>query len=255
MPELSSKDTVPSTEQGRKASSKSASGRKAHQPSQTELKDLQRCHKALERQILQAEKGRTDHGDHAASSRSGSPGQEEEEDLDLSRALSPEEPDPQPEIPPRPDQASEDPFACPVAPQDPPSAPPAHRSNSMGLQDLPETVQQLISRAISHGIATGIREHRSASAVSESLHSWRSRLSPSASLTGSPERSPEQSPSQLRGSVDLCLEDEPQRDTDLSDDEGALPDVPAFTGLFPQGLFKSLLHFQVSAPPTGRSQC
>lgn len=37
--------------------------------------------------------------------------------------------------------------------------------------------------------------------------------------------------------------EELQRDLDLSEDEDSdLPDTPAFTGLFPVGLFKSLLH-------------
>lgn len=73
-------------------------------------------------------------------------------------------------------------------------------------------------------------------------HPWSQKafilIAPSASLTGSPDRSPTRS----RCSADLGLEDEPLKDTDLSDDEGAPPDVPALTGLFPQGLFKSLLH-------------
>lgn len=61
---------------------------------------------------------------------------------------------------------------------------------------------------------------------------------PSASLIGSLQRSPSHS----GGSADLFLRQEAQREPDLSDDEGVLPDTPAFTGLFPDGLFKSLLY-------------
>lgn len=40
-----------------------------------------------------------------------------------------------------------------------------------------------------------------------------------------------------------------QRDTDLSDDEGLMPDQPAFVGLFRPHIFRSLLH---KAKPTTR---
>lgn len=182
----------------------------------------------MEQQFLQAEKERADHEASSVSARSGSQDQEANDGLDLSRALSPERTDQQyASSPPSKDQSKGDPFTCSIAPQDPPSAPPAaQRSNPLELEDLPEMVQHLIARAISYGITIGIREHRSASLVSERLHSRHIHVSPSASLTGFPERSPTRS----RGSVDLCLDDKPQRDTDLSDDEGAFPDVPAFTG-------------------------
>lgn len=44
------------------------------------------------------------------------------------------------------------------------------------------------------------------------------------------------------GSEDSLLGDEGQREFDLSEDEGLILDSPAFTGLFPPALFKSLLH-------------
>lgn len=222
-------------ETARKATSKSTSGRKSNQP-QNELNDLQRRQRALEQQFLQAEQERAEHEVNTATAQSGPQDQDTNDDLDLSGALSPERTDQQCACsPPSKAQHKGDPFACAITPQDPS---PAQSSNPLDLQVLPEVVQHLIARAISHGIATGIREHRSASVVSESLHSRRTRVSPSASLTGTPERSTTRS----KGSADLGLEDEPQRDTDLSDDDGAPPDVLAFTGLFPQELFKSLLH-------------
>lgn len=50
------------------------------------------------------------------------------------------------------------------------------------------------------------------------------------------------SPSPSSGCDESFLGDESQRELDLCEDEGLVPDPPAFTGLFPPTLFKSLLH-------------
>lgn len=147
--------------------------------------------------------------------RSGSKGPEPNEDLGLSRALSLERADQHSFTGTSPSRGHSkgDPFACLVAPKDLP--PPAEQEPAtLELEDLPEAVQNLIIRAITHDIAAGIQEHQSASLASESLHSQHTRISSSASLTGFPQRSPTRS----RASADLFLEEEERRDNDLSDD-------------------------------------
>lgn len=49
------------------------------------------------------------------------------------------------------------------------------------------------------------------------------------------------------------LEGIERRDPDLSDDEGLFPEQPAFTGLFPPTIFKSLLFKAVNAAQLGPS--
>lgn len=57
------------------------------------------------------------------------------------------------------------------------------------------------------------------------------------------------SPAPSRQSQSSLLEEEVQKDLDLSEDEGLTPDHPAFAGLFRPTLFKSLLFSKEYGPP------
>lgn len=114
---------VASASYGRKASSKSANGRKAQQPSKAELEDLERQQKALERQVSQVEKKQAILDAHTlGSNRSMTHMPDLPAAQDMTGALSPERAD-QLSLTTTPpsfrDRPKGDPFTCSITTQDP----------------------------------------------------------------------------------------------------------------------------------------
>lgn len=105
------------------------------------------------------------------------------------------------------------------------------------MQDIPECMQRIIAQAISHGIASGLRQKDKAPPKQSGDKGH--RCSHSREAQGSLPSRPV-SPS-VASEVSF-LGEEPQRDLDLSEDEESSKlDPPAFSGCFPPSLFKSLL--------------
>lgn len=124
--------------------------------------------------------------------------------------------------------AGNDPFACQIAGAWPqhiddrsytPEAsymPPATglSSNALHLSDLPDNLKQLISQAITRGVAAGLHQQCSASVVLESLACLHQD-----SLTADLPELLHQSPNHSIGSDDSFVAEGSQRELDL-DDEG-----------------------------------
>lgn len=232
----------------KKASCKSKHGSKASQLSSAELKDMKCRQKALEKQFSLVEKSQKQletvsrSSDQPVSHSSPQGSHQPSPQASLQEATGGLSPSPAPsdsqEFAPARDLSKVSHlFACSSHDENPRANRPAE-SAEVQLTYLPDNSQLLISKAISTGIAAGIRSHRSTSLVSDYLGK-QAHSSPQASLTEPSHHC--HSPSE--GSVDLVSGEEPQRDLDLSEDEDSdLPDTPAFTGLFPVGLFKSLIH-------------
>lgn len=158
--------------------------------------------------------------------------------------------------PPTPDQLSlQD---CPIAISttelwgsdslaQPPSSDPAPRQESLAsdpestpsqeavsCQLLPEQLQQLIEAAVQKSLAAGY----CLSTRTESV--WSALPVRKVSVTVQPTKDP-RSPTGSQTTHHSVLTEADYSDSGLSDDEDLLPEQPAFMGLFPQFLFKSLL--------------
>lgn len=108
-----------------------------------------------------------------------------------------------------------DPFSCSISARGPEPQPDPEPSD-LDLNQLPEALQSLITRAITRGIAIDIQEHHLTSLISDK-GLYRRGDSSSASLMGSPQRSPQRLLSRSKSTADLFLDEEVQRD----DVEGA----------------------------------
>lgn len=135
--------------------------------------------------------------------------------------------------------------ACDPLPTSP-SAPVRISSEVRPARDLaqtghrPEDIQQMIAAAMQQSLAA----HIFPTSKRPAAHSIQSDLSVS------PERGDVEDALSIVGSdfpTPSCVsrpsafEDVEAQEPELSEDEGLPPDQPAFTGLFPQALFKSLL--------------
>lgn len=106
------------------------------------------------------------------------------------------------------------------------------------ISEIPDNLRAIIHWAISHGIASGLQQrHPNDLADCEILAAQCQNQLNMEFHTSWPNR-PE-SPS-LRSELSIMGE-EGQRELDILEDEGLTPDIPAFTGLFPPALFRSLL--------------
>lgn len=163
----------------KKASCKSKHGSKASQLSSAELKDMKLRQKALEKQFSLVKKRQkqletvsrssdqpvshsTPQGSHQSSPQASI--------LEATSGLSPSlvPSDSQRFAPARDLSKASHPFACSSHDENP-RANKTAESAEVQLTDLPDNIQLLISKAISTGIAAGIRRHRSTSLVSTSI--------------------------------------------------------------------------------------
>lgn len=99
----------------------------------------------------------------------------------------------------------------------------------------------LIAEAIKQGITAGMQQTRQARSVASEFC-----MHPGQHQTSQPPREFSAlqgpcSPASSRQSQSLFLEEEGQKNLQLSEDEGLIPDQPAFAGLFCLSLFKPLL--------------
>lgn len=136
------------------------------------------------------------------------------------------------------------PVSDPVAHE--PAVDPTPSQASVCQHIGPEQLQQMIAAAVQQSLSATLPTSRVPSVIdcpSISLDSDDQEDSLSAAGHNSPTASHYSCPSRL-GDVDSC-------EPDLSDDEGLPPEQPAFSGLFPQALFKSLLYKAVNTVQLG----
>lgn len=112
------------------------------------------------------------------------------------------------------------------------------RSGTTQELQIPASMGALISVTIKQGIAAILQQSQRAASV-HSEHPLPPDLHQLAQASG--ENFFTQEPYTPDSSNQSPLEEETHRDLELSEDEGLMPDQPAFAGLFCPSLFKSLL--------------
>lgn len=124
-------------------------------------------------------------------------------------------------------------------PESAPPPPPADLASGIGQHSiflLPKQIQNIISAAVHQSLAAQFRPPSRALSVASGASASRLADCREDALQGAAPDSPISTGSQVSSLAEAEL-----HEFDLSEDEGLPPDQPAFTGLFPQALFKSLL--------------
>lgn len=117
--------------------------------------------------------------------------------------------------------------------------------------ELSVSMQLIIADAIRQGIAAGMQQTRRAPSITSGF-SLDPGLDQADQLPREVPAFPEPySPTTSQRSQSLLSGEEGQKDMELSEDEGLIPDHPIFTGLFLPVLFKSLLFKALIQPVWG----
>ncbi|XP_060549504.1 uncharacterized protein LOC132712369 [Pantherophis guttatus] len=131
------------------------------------------------------------------------------------------------------------------------SAPPPTVSDSGAAQKhdfiSPQQIHRWIATAVQQSLASQVGPVSRAASIRSGLSTSRVDVLQDDILSIDAPDSPVASVSSHASS----LAEEVSHELDLSEDEGLPPDQPAFTGLFPQALFKSLLHKAVLTAQLG----